>query len=442
METGPRIVPVRVALEDREKKTEKIEEKPEKEKEKESNDGYEENFKQFELEVERVGHRYVINRHKTASDFSEIKKVLGKNLKSSLEDMPDMEYLRSQLREALQAFIAHQIEKMNRADLTPKEIDVTVKNLTKSVKINEGVKLFELKTAIETSFFRDPEAMTKKIDKFIDWHRAQMGEGELPADVPNSEEKPPDSPSWKKEYMESIAARSDISANFADPSEALYLMALAQRCASLSGERKSLKKIKDPNEHAKGRLAEVDMTLGEIKEELLEKKSPVEKVDKVASEVYGKYGEEFDNLEIISRLHMLDMAEQGRKIRDGSIESPGSEEIISRLEAQLSKSDKRIERGMSLRKMHDLIFVDIFSKMARDFFRDSKEIKKLPDLENYGASAYLKSNKKSEIGKIYDRLTFLFRGKSEIKPKKDESMGKWLKRILPKVIEAKRVTSL
>lgn len=406
METGPRIVPVRVALEDREKKTEKIEEKPEKEKEKESNDGYEENFKQFELEVERVGHRYVINRHKTANDFSEIKKVLGKNLKSSLEDMPDMEYLRSQLREALQAFIAHQIEKMNRADLTPKEIDVTIGNLTKSVKINEGVKLFELKTAIETSFFKDPEAMTKKIDKFIDWHRAQMGEGELPADVPNSEEKPPDSPSWKKEYMESIAARSDINANFADPSEALYLMALAQRCASLGGERKSLEKIKDPNEHAKGRLAEVDMTLGEIKEELLEKKSPVEKVDKIVDEVYGKYGEEFDK---------LDMAE-GRRIKEGSIKSPGPEEIK--------------------------IFVDIFSKMARDFFRDSKEIKKLPDLENYGASTYLKSNKKSEIGKIYDRLAFLFRGKSEIKPKKDESMGKWLRRVLPKVIEAKRVTSL
>lgn len=421
METGPRIVPVRVALEDREKKTEKIEEKPEKEKEKESNDGYEENFKQFELEVERVGHRYVINRHKTASDFSEIKKVLGKNLKSSLEDMPDMEYLRSQLREALQAFIAHQIEKMNRADLTPKEIGVTVKNLTKSVKINEGVKLFELKTTIETSFFRDPEAMTKKIDKFIDWHRAQMGEGELPADVPNSEEKPPDSPSWKKECMESIAAPSVIIANFRDPVKALYSMALAQRYTSLSGERRSLKKIKDPNRHAKGRLTEVDKTIEEIKEELLEKKIPIGKVDKIIDEIYGKYDEAFDELEM---LNLPDMVEQARRIKDGLMESSGSEELKSRQQKQ------------------ERIFADIFSKMARDFFKDDEEIKKLSDLKNYGASDYLKNNKKSEIGKIYSKVSFLFRGKSEIKPKKDENMLKWLNNVLPKVIEAKRVTSL
>ncbi len=442
METGPRTGSVRVMLEDKEKKTEKIEEQTEKEKGKEADDGFEENFKQFELRLEREGHHYVIGRHKTASDFSEIKKVLGRNLKSGPEDIPDMEHLRSQFKKAVEAFIAHQVEKLNRGNLSKEEIDLAVENLSKYVKLSEGVKLFDLKTIIEAGFFRDPEAMTKKIGKFIDWHQRHLEGEELSSDVPDTDKESSDDPTWKKECMESIATRSDINANFEDPGKALYSMALAQRCASLGGEKKSLEKIENPNEHAQKRLLEVDKTVEEIKKELLEKKSPVEKIDQFAEEIYVKYGEEFDNLEIISRLNMLDMAEQGRRVKDGSVESPGSEEIISRLQQQLSKSDSRIERGMSLKKMHDLIFVDIFSKMARDLFGDSKEIKKLSDLEKHDAGAYLKENKKSEIGRIYDKLAFLFQGKAEIKPKKDENMAKWLQRVLPKAIEARRVTSL
>lgn len=442
IETEPGIGSVRVVLKSEEETGRNIEKDTEEKSGEKTDQDYGENLKQFEAELEREGRRFVIKSTKTISDFSEIEKVLGKNLKSRPEEVPDMGHLRTQFKKALNAFIAHQVEKLNKGNLTPEEIDLAIENLSKYVKISEGVKLFDLKTTIETGFFRDPELMTRKIDKFIDWHRRSL-EGEmLPKDDSNPQKETSGMSRWKKEYVEPIMADSDINADFKDPAGAMYFLALTERCLSLRGERKSLEKIKNPNEHAKKRLEEVTENVEDIEKELLNKGGSVEKVSKTAEKIFGKYAEEFNNLEIVSRLNLLDMTERGRKIKENSFELHGLEEIMAKLEKQLSKSNDRIEKRMSLKKMRDLIFVDIFRKMARDCFMDSREIKKLSDLDGYEAVSYLSANKDSEVGKMYEGLAFLFGGEKEIKPETGENMGQWLKRALPKAIEARRITSL
>ncbi len=126
--------------------------------------------------VDRAREKYVKGDYTTTNVFAKIRKILGKNLRSSADNLIDVKEAKAEYEQNLANLLAYQIKKIRDKKLTEEELNKEIDELTKYYYQDEKINLYESHTKVraeawENKLGKKSGWAIEKSKQYVNWYR-------------------------------------------------------------------------------------------------------------------------------------------------------------------------------------------------------------------------------------------------------------------------------